>query len=149
MSKGLRIAAVGAALVASAVLIPGAAAGDHSSDGEDGDGRTLQFDVEFSPTSYTDLGDPGFSPADVIVFDDELLEDGEQVGHEIGVCAREHDRRRELHGRRDPRRPGDHHVRVRELPGAGEDPRHHRRTASSGPPAARAPSSKPGTTPEP
>jgi len=87
MSKGLGITAVGAALVASALLIPVAAADDHSSDGEDGDGRTLRFDVEFSPTSYTDLGDPGFSPADVIVFDDKLLQDGEQVGHQVGGCV--------------------------------------------------------------
>jgi hypothetical protein len=87
MSKGLRITAVGAALVASTLLISGAVADAHSSDGEDGGDRTLQFDVAFSPTSYTDLGAPGFSPADVIVFNDRLLQDGEQVGHEVGSCV--------------------------------------------------------------
>jgi hypothetical protein len=87
MSKGLRITALGAALVASALLIPAAAADGRSSDGEDGDGETLQFDVEFSPPSYTDLGDPGFSPADVIVFNDKLLQDDEQVGHQVGSCV--------------------------------------------------------------
>ena len=29
------------------------------------------MNVELSPTSYTDFGDPGFSPADAIVFDEE------------------------------------------------------------------------------
>jgi hypothetical protein len=85
MSKGLRITAVGAVLAAT-LLIPGGAADAHS-DGESGRGRTLQFDVVFSPTSYTDFGDPGFSPADAIVFDDKLFRHGEQVGHQVGSCV--------------------------------------------------------------
>ena len=37
-----------------------------------------------SPFSYTDLGEPGPSAADVIVFHDTLFRNGRQVGHEVG-----------------------------------------------------------------
>jgi len=89
MIKALRATAVGAGLVTAALVIPGSVASADPSDAGHGkgNGRTLTFDVEFSPTSYTDLGDPGFSGGDVIVFNDALFEDGEQVGHEVGSCV--------------------------------------------------------------
>jgi hypothetical protein len=87
MNKGLRVTAVGAALVTSALVIPGAVASAGPSGGGDGPGRTLRFDVEFSPPNYTDFGEPGFSAPDAIVFSDVLLHDGEPVGHEVGSCV--------------------------------------------------------------
>jgi hypothetical protein len=87
MGKGLRVTAVGAALVTSALLIPGAVASAGASDDGNGRGRTMQFDVEFSPPDYTDFDEPGFSSPDVITFHDTLLQDGEQVGHEVGSCV--------------------------------------------------------------
>jgi hypothetical protein len=86
MVKGLRIAAIGGALVMTALLVPGAVA-SAGPDESDDDRRTLTFHVEFSPLSYTDLGEPGFSYPDAIVFRDELFDDGERVGHEIGSCV--------------------------------------------------------------
>jgi hypothetical protein len=87
MVKGRRVAAVGAVLVVSAVLIPEAAAGARPSADGSGSGRTMRFDVEFSPPNYTDFGPTGFSAPDVIVFRDTLLRDGEPVGHEVGSCV--------------------------------------------------------------
>jgi len=87
MVKGRRIAAAGAVLVVSAVLIPEAAAGARPSGDGSGGGRTMRFDVEFSPPNYTDFGPTGFSAPDVIVFRDTLLRDGEPVGHEVGSCV--------------------------------------------------------------
>jgi hypothetical protein len=87
MAKVLRSAAIGGALVTTALLIPGSVAGAESDEVDDDDSRTLTFHVEFGPLSYTDFGDPGFSYPDAIVFQDELFEDGERVGHEIGSCV--------------------------------------------------------------
>lgn len=83
MTTSTRVAG-GAALVATAALValaagPSAAAGD--------DTHTLRFDVAFSPLSYTDLGEPGFSAADVIVFHDQLVRNDHPVGHEVGSCT--------------------------------------------------------------
>ena len=84
MGKGLRVTAVGAALVMSGLLIPGAVASAGSSDDRNVRGWTMQFEVEFSPPDYTDFGEPGFSSPDVLTFHDTLLQDGEPVGHEVG-----------------------------------------------------------------
>ncbi|SNR63830.1 allene oxide cyclase barrel-like domain-containing protein [Blastococcus mobilis] len=93
MSKTARVLTVGATLVASA-LVAGAATASATSgtSDEDGDGPrghevTLRFDVETSPFTYTDLGQPGPSAADVIVFHDRLFADGREVGHEVGSCV--------------------------------------------------------------
>jgi hypothetical protein len=59
MMKRRRISAVGAALVASALLVPGAVASARPSDDGHGRGRTLRFDVTFSPPNYTDFAEPG------------------------------------------------------------------------------------------
>ena len=87
MVKGRRVAAVGAVLVVSAVLIPEAAAGARPSADGSGGGRTMRLDIEFSPPNYTDFAPTGFSAPDVIVFRDTLLRDGEPVGHEVGSCV--------------------------------------------------------------
>jgi hypothetical protein len=87
----MRVIAVGGALVASALLIQGGAAGASSGGSDDhSDSRsakTLTFDVRFSPFNYTDLGQPGPSAADVIVFHDTLLQHGRRVGDEVGSCV--------------------------------------------------------------
>ncbi len=87
MHKRLRMAAAGTALVGSAVLVQGSVASASSGDPA-GDGQsTVMFDVVFSPFNYTDLGEPGPSAADLIVFHDTLLQDGREVGHEVGSCV--------------------------------------------------------------
>jgi Allene oxide cyclase barrel like domain len=88
MSKRTRIAIAGSAFVAS-VLAVGAATASASPDAAAGtdDQVTLRFDVQTSPFSYTDLGAPGPSAADVIVFHDTLLRNGRKVGHEVGSCT--------------------------------------------------------------
>jgi hypothetical protein len=89
MSRVVRVVAVGIALVGTALLVEASTAsaspeGSH----DDHHGRTtLEFDVLTSPFNYTDLGQPGPSAADVIVFNDQLLTDGKQVGHEVGSCV--------------------------------------------------------------
>ena len=50
-------------------------------------GRTLTFEVEFSPFFFLDLGEPGPSMGDQIVSHDVLLdENGQQVGHDGVSC---------------------------------------------------------------
>jgi hypothetical protein len=89
MPKSARVLTI-AATVAVSVLVLGAATAGATPEtaGNDGDDDvTLRFDVETSPFSYTDLGEPGPSAADVIVFHDTLLRNGRQVGHEVGSCV--------------------------------------------------------------
>ena len=47
----------------------------------------MTFHVLFQPFNYTDLGAPGLSAADVIVFHDQLFQSGKTVGDEIGSCV--------------------------------------------------------------
>jgi hypothetical protein len=47
----------------------------------------MRFTVSFSPFNYTDLGQPGPSAADVIVFHDQLSQDGTTVGDEVVIDA--------------------------------------------------------------
>jgi hypothetical protein len=49
--------------------------------------KTQSFHVLFSPPNYTDLGPPGASAADVIVFHDQLQQGGRTVGDEVGSCV--------------------------------------------------------------
>jgi hypothetical protein len=89
MQRTRRVVAVGTVVVASALLVPGAVASAGGDDRGGGQGHetTLQFDVEFSPFNLVDLAEPGLSAGDVIVFDDVLLQDGEQVGGMAGTCV--------------------------------------------------------------
>jgi hypothetical protein len=88
MSKGARIAAVGTGLLASTLVLQGSMASATPTGGGRGhdDEVTLRFDVRFSPFDYTDLGKPGPSAADVIVFHDTLFTNGRRVGDEVGSC---------------------------------------------------------------
>jgi hypothetical protein len=47
----------------------------------------MTFQVVFMPFNYTDLGAPGPSAADVIVFHDQLLQGEKVVGDEVGSCV--------------------------------------------------------------
>ena len=82
------------ATAAAAVLVVGATTASagpdtHDEHGEPGRAHelTLRFDVATSPFDYTDLGAPGPSAADVIVFHDRLFVEGREVGHEVGSCV--------------------------------------------------------------
>ena len=93
MPKSARVLSI-AATAAVSVLVVGAATAGASPDTADDnrarngeDELTLRFDVETSPFNYTDLGEPGPSAADVIVFHDTLFRNGRQVGHEVGSCV--------------------------------------------------------------
>jgi hypothetical protein len=77
-----RTVAIGVSFAASVLLLQGSAAAADS-----GGGRTMSFHVVFQPFNYTDLGAPGPSAADVIVFHDQLSQNGTSVGDEIGSCV--------------------------------------------------------------
>lgn len=89
MQRTRRVVALGTLVVASALLVPGAVASAGADDpgGAHGHESTLQFDVEFSPFELVDVGEPGLSAADVIVFNDVLLRDGQRVGGMAGTCV--------------------------------------------------------------
>jgi hypothetical protein len=65
----------------------GSLASASPSDSSHGHDTVLEFDVQFSPFNDTDLGDPGPSAADLVVFHDLLRVDGTEVGHEVGSCV--------------------------------------------------------------
>jgi hypothetical protein len=51
-------------------------------------GRTLHFEVQFSPFFFLDLGEPGPSMGDQIVSHDVLLDEtGQPVGHDGVSCT--------------------------------------------------------------
>jgi hypothetical protein len=88
MNKVVRAAAIGTALAVSAALVEGSVASAQSNPAVASHKETsLKFDVEFSPFNYTDLGPPGPSAADVIVFHDKLLQSGRQVAEDVGSCV--------------------------------------------------------------
>ena len=82
MRNRLRAVAIGVSLAASVLVLQGSALG-----AAPGGGRNMTFHVVFQPFNYTDLGAPGFSAADVIVFHDQLSQNGTAVGDEIGSCV--------------------------------------------------------------
>ena len=77
-----RAAVVGASLAALVLVLQGSALGADTRGG-----RTMTFHVVFAPFNYTDLGTPGPSAADIIVFHDQLSQNGTSVGDEIGSCV--------------------------------------------------------------
>ena len=85
MRNRTRAMAVGVSLAASVLLLQGSALG--AATGNDRGGHTMTFHVLFSDPNYTDLGAPGFSAADVIVFHDQLLQSAKAVGDEVGSCV--------------------------------------------------------------
>ena len=82
MRTRTRAVAVGLSLAAWVLLLQGSALGAAT-----GGGRIMTFHVVFAPFNYTDLGAPGPSAADVIVFHDQLSQNGTAVGDEIGSCV--------------------------------------------------------------
>jgi len=68
------------------LLISGSASSASADDHSQGK-RALTFHVLFSLPSYTDLGAPGYSAADVIVFHDQLQQGAQTVGDEVGSCV--------------------------------------------------------------
>ena len=84
MRNRTRAMAVGLSLAASVLLLQGSVFGAATGNGR---GRTMTFHVVFEPFNYTDLGAPGPSAADVIVFHDQLIQNGEAVGDEVGSCV--------------------------------------------------------------
>ncbi len=88
MRTRTRAIAVGVSLAASVLLFQGLALGAATgNDGGGTHGRTMTFHVVFAPFNYTDLGAPGPSAADVIVFHDQLFQGAKAVGDEIGSCV--------------------------------------------------------------
>ena len=78
----------GATAAAIALLLGGSALSASANGGhESAQDRTMRFHVQFSPFNYTDLGAPGPSAADVIVFHDQLQRSGKTVGDEVGSCV--------------------------------------------------------------
>ena len=78
--------AVATSLSATAAPAPVAAPAAGSSGG----GTVLRYDISFRPQAdnYVDLGAPGFSIGDQLVFSDRILDRaGRQVGVEGGVCS--------------------------------------------------------------
>jgi hypothetical protein len=76
----------GATVAAIALLLQGSAlTASATADPESGRDRAMTFHVVFSPFNYTDLGAPGPSAADIIVFHDQL-QGGKTVGDEVGSC---------------------------------------------------------------
>ena len=84
MRNRTRAMAVGLSLAASVLLLQGSAVGAATGNAR---GGTMTFQVVFMPFNYTDLGAPGPSAADVIVFHDQLLQSAKAVGDEIGSCV--------------------------------------------------------------
>ena len=88
MRNRTRAIAVGVSLAASVLLLQGSALSATPGNNQGGGpGHTMTFHVVFAPFNYTDLGAPGPSAADVIVFHDQLLQSGKTVGDEVGSCV--------------------------------------------------------------
>jgi hypothetical protein len=90
MRTRTRALVMGVSLAGTLLVVPASATGASQSSGGGGaraHTTTLRFHVEFSPFDYTDLGSPGPSAADVIVFHDKLFMRGQQVGDEVGTCT--------------------------------------------------------------
>ena len=85
MRTRTRAMAVGVLLAASVLLFQGSVLG--AATGNDRGGHAITFHVLFQPFNYTDLGAPGPSAADVIVFHDQLLQSGKTMGDEVGSCV--------------------------------------------------------------
>ena len=86
----VRALAIGGALAATALLVPGsagAAGPAHAHDAAADRETTLQFRVEFSPFHLTDIGPRGLTAEDLIDFHDDLFRHGRKVGDEVGSCV--------------------------------------------------------------
>jgi hypothetical protein len=82
-----RALVLGAALAATALIVPGSADAAPGSDHHGRSVTTLQFRVHFSPFHLTDIGERGLSAGDLIDFHDTLHRNGRKVGDEVGSCV--------------------------------------------------------------
>jgi len=73
--------------VAAVALAVGAAIPAAASSGDSAKHRTIQVVAILTDSSFIDLGAPGPSLGDEIVFSNKLLHEGKQVGHEGAVCT--------------------------------------------------------------
>ena len=103
MRNRTRAIAVGLSLTASVLLLQGSVLG--AATGNDRGGHAITFHVLFQPFNYTDLGAPGPSAADVIVFHDQLLQSGKTMGDDGSI---------QLQWRHTARESRDDHVLLRE-----------------------------------
>ena len=88
MRAPTRTMTAGATAAAIALLLGGSALSATATAGQSSEqDRTMRFHVKFSTFSYTDLGTPGQSVADVIVFHDQLQQSNRTVGDEVGSCV--------------------------------------------------------------
>src|SRR3954462_4583537 len=87
MGSVVRVAALAGSAVIAALLLQGSAPTASADAHGSGAKSTQTFHVLFSPPSYTDLGLPDFSAADVIVFHDQLRQGSRSVGDEVGSCV--------------------------------------------------------------
>jgi hypothetical protein len=83
---GKRLGVLSAA-IAVAALVAGVAIPAAGSSGQAGQDRTFRVTATVTEISQIDLGAPGPSLGDEIVFSGPLLRGGNQVGHQGAVCT--------------------------------------------------------------
>jgi Allene oxide cyclase barrel like domain len=83
---GKKLSVLGAA-IAVAALVVGVAIPAAGSSGQAGKNRTFRVTATVTEVSQIDLGAPGPSLGDEIVFSGELLQGGQQIGHQGAVCT--------------------------------------------------------------
>jgi hypothetical protein len=75
-------------LVVVAILVAGTATLTSTATASSGsNATTLRLDVEFSPFNLVDIGKPGLSDGDQIVFHDKLTRNGRPAGDQLGSCV--------------------------------------------------------------
>jgi hypothetical protein len=124
-----RTVTAGATVTAIAPLLQGSAlTASASPEQESGRGRAMTFHVVFSPLNYTDLGGPGPSAADVIVFHQQLQQGGKTVGEEVGCILVDPDEGTgQLHRRRMPGGAEHHRLLLRGRPATAQGSGRNRR----------------------
>jgi len=80
---GVLITTIAVAALVVGVTIPAAA----GSSGQAGNDRTFRVTATITEVSQIDLGAPGPSLGDEIVFSGQLLQGGQQIGHQGAVCT--------------------------------------------------------------
>jgi hypothetical protein len=83
---GRRLGVLGAAIALVALAV-GAVNPAFGSSGDDDKQRTIRVVSITAEEEFLDLGAEGFSLGDQIVFSENLLKGGEQVGHTGAVCT--------------------------------------------------------------
>src|SRR4030088_558216 len=104
MGKLLSVLGAAVALVALAVGLAGPAWG---SSGNDGQQATFRLDAVTTQQNFVDLGTPGTSLGDLIVFTGQLLQGDTEVGHQSGVCTVTSVQRNEAQGTATKRPTGE------------------------------------------